>query len=110
MTDPLLIVGAGPVGMTMAMALKRQGVEVRIVEKAAARTDKLKALVLWPRTLELLDIHGCVQPFVAAGMQATGARILAEGKVLVHVSLETARSAYRGDNASEISEMLDGMV
>jgi 2-polyprenyl-6-methoxyphenol hydroxylase-like FAD-dependent oxidoreductase len=95
MNTPVLIVGAGPVGLTMAMALRRRGVAVRIVDKAAQRTDKSKALVLWPRTLELLDIQGCAQPFVDAGMKAVGARIVADGKLLVHVPLDKARSAYR---------------
>ena len=54
MIKPILVVGAGPVGMTMASELARYGVPVRIVDKAAQRTDKSKALVLWSRTLELL--------------------------------------------------------
>ena len=66
MDEPVLIVGAGPVGLTLALALRRQGVALRIVDKAAARTDKSKALVIWPRTLELLDIHGCAQLVVDA--------------------------------------------
>jgi 2-polyprenyl-6-methoxyphenol hydroxylase-like FAD-dependent oxidoreductase len=81
--------------MTLAMALRRRGVEVRIVDKAASRTDKSKALVVWPRTLELLDIEGCAQPFIDAGMQAKGARITAHGKMLVHVAFDIARSVYR---------------
>ena len=41
--------------------------------------------MLWPRTLELLDIQGGVERFIAAGMRrALGARILADGKQLVH--------------------------
>ncbi len=95
MNDQVLVVGAGPVGLTMAMALKRRGVDVRSVDKAAAPTDKSKALVLWPRTLELLDIQGCVLPFLDAGLRAVGARIFAEGKELVHVQFGTARSVYR---------------
>ena len=55
MIKPILVVGAGPVGMTMASELARYGVPVRIVDMAAQRTDKSKALVLWSRTLELLD-------------------------------------------------------
>lgn len=51
--------------------------------------------MLWPRTLELLDIQGCVQPFLDAGMKALGVRILADGNALVHVRLDTARSVYR---------------
>src|SRR6202012_1994186 len=41
----VLIIGAGPVGLTMAIELTRFGIPVQIVEKAAQRTDKSKALV-----------------------------------------------------------------
>ncbi|PLC49123.1 monooxygenase [Pollutimonas subterranea] len=94
MDRPVLIAGAGPVGLTMAMALKRQGVALRIIDKAAARSDKSKALVLWPRTLEMLDIQGCVQPFIETGMKATGVRILDRHHTLVHVRLDAARSRF----------------
>jgi 2-polyprenyl-6-methoxyphenol hydroxylase-like FAD-dependent oxidoreductase len=55
MNAPILIIGAGPVGMTMASELARYGVPIRIIDKAAHRTDRSKALVIWSRTLELLD-------------------------------------------------------
>ena len=44
MTPSVLIVGAGPVGMTLASELTRYGVEVRIVDQAPSRTDKSKAM------------------------------------------------------------------
>ncbi len=94
MSEQVLVVGAGPVGLTLALALRRQGVAVRIVDKAATRTDKSKALVIWPRTLELLDIHGCAQAFIDAGVRVTGARILGEGRELAHAHFGLARSAY----------------
>lgn len=90
----VLVTGAGPVGLTAAMALRRRGVDVRIIDKDTARTDKSKALVIWPRTLELLDVEGCVAGFLAAGMRGTGARILAGGRELVHLSFATARSSF----------------
>ena len=71
----VLISGAGPVGMTLANELTRYGVSVRIVDKAAERTDKSKALVLWSRTLELFDHAGYVADFLSAGMQAHGANL-----------------------------------
>jgi 2-polyprenyl-6-methoxyphenol hydroxylase-like FAD-dependent oxidoreductase len=51
MKSQVLIVGAGPVGLTMAAELARYGVSVRIVDKSTQRTDKSKAVVLWSRTL-----------------------------------------------------------
>ena len=59
-----LIVGAGPVGLTMAVELTRHRVRCRIVDQAPARSDKSKELVLWPRTLELLGYAGAVEPFL----------------------------------------------
>ncbi|OZI66939.1 FAD-dependent monooxygenase [Bordetella genomosp. 11] len=94
MNHPVLVVGAGPVGLTMAMALKRRGVNLRVIDKSFARSDKSKALVVWPRTLELLEIQGCAPAFIAAGIRGRGARIFAEGNPLVHVRFDIARSAY----------------
>ena len=89
-----LISGAGPVGLTMANELARYGVSVRIVDKAPHRTDKSKALVLWPRTLELLEHGGYVAPFLAAGHQGYGAR-LSDGKnVVATISLKGIDTRY----------------
>jgi 2-polyprenyl-6-methoxyphenol hydroxylase-like FAD-dependent oxidoreductase len=95
MTNPVLIVGAGPVGLTMASELARYGIPVRIVDKLAQRTDKSKALVLWSRTLELLDRGGGSAPFVDAGFKTTAVNILAaDGKLMGHVSMEAVQSPY----------------
>ncbi len=68
MNTSVLIAGAGPVGLTMACELARYKIPVRIVDKAAHRTDKSKAIVLWSRTLELLDrAPGASRPFLEAG-------------------------------------------
>lgn len=90
----VLISGAGPIGLTMANELARYGVSVRIVDKAAARTDKSKALVLWPRTLELLRHGGYVEPFLKAGNVAHGAQ-LSDGKTIVaRVTMDSIDTVY----------------
>ena len=94
MTKPVLIVGAGPVGMTMASELARYGVTVRIVDKAAQRTDKSKALVLWSRTLELLDRGGGSAPFVDAGFKAEAVNFIAGDKVIGRVDMGSVQSPY----------------
>lgn len=94
MIPKVLIVGAGPVGLTMAAELARYGVPVRIVDKAAQRTDKSKALVLWSRTLELLDRSGCSAAFVAAGHKVTAANMIAGDKTVGHVGLSGVASPY----------------
>lgn len=89
-----LVVGAGPVGLTMAAELARYGVTVRIVDKAPARTDKSKALVLWSRTLELLDRAGASQVFVDAGRKVTAANIVAAGKQIGHIEMDGIDTPY----------------
>jgi 2-polyprenyl-6-methoxyphenol hydroxylase-like FAD-dependent oxidoreductase len=95
MNQNVLIVGAGPVGLTLAIELVRYGVPVRIVEKATQRTDKSKALVLWSRTLELLDRQpGGSAPFVEAGFKVDAVSILAGKKQIGRVSMEAVDSPY----------------
>ena len=96
MNIPVLIVGAGPVGLTLACELTRYRVPVRIVDKAAQRTDKSKALVLWSRTLELLDRgdQGSA-PFVGAGFKVGGVNIVAaDGAVVGHIKMDSVASPY----------------
>src|SRR5437879_4760524 len=52
--DPVLVVGAGPVGLTAATELVRRGVPVRCVDRAGEPSSLTKALVVWPRTMEVL--------------------------------------------------------
>jgi len=94
MKKQVLIVGAGPVGLTMAAELARYGVSIRIVDKAAQRTDKSKAIVLWSRTLELLDRAGCTADFVAAGHKVDAANIIAGGQTIGHVDFTGVDSPY----------------
>ena len=49
----VLIVGAGPTGLVLALWLARQGVEVRIIDKAAEPGTTSRALAVHARTMEL---------------------------------------------------------
>jgi 2-polyprenyl-6-methoxyphenol hydroxylase-like FAD-dependent oxidoreductase len=94
MNQNVLVVGAGPVGLTMAAELARYGVPVRVIDKAGARTDKSKALVLWSRTLELIDRMGCSASFVEAGMKATASNIIAGGRQIAHIRLDPVETPH----------------
>ena len=63
----VLIVGAGPVGLALALALTRAGIAVRIVDKAAQRSTTSKAIGLQYRVSELLAILGVAERFLAIG-------------------------------------------
>jgi len=90
----VLIVGAGPVGLTLANELARHGVKVRIVDKAAARTDKSKALVLWSRSLELFEDAGYVDKFLPAGFEVRGAQVSNGKEVMARVTFDSTDSRY----------------
>jgi 2-polyprenyl-6-methoxyphenol hydroxylase-like FAD-dependent oxidoreductase len=90
----VLIVGAGPVGLTMAAALAHYGVNCRIIDKAPRPTDKSKALVVWSRTMELLQNLNLADRFVQTGMKIHGASIYGDGRRLVHLQIEDDQSPY----------------
>src|SRR5262245_20553187 len=94
MNTDALIAGAGPVGLTMAIELARYGVRVRIIDKAPARTDKSKALVIWSRPLELLERAGCSAALVQAGYKVDSVNISADKKPIARVSLEGLDTKY----------------
>jgi 2-polyprenyl-6-methoxyphenol hydroxylase-like FAD-dependent oxidoreductase len=94
MTAKVLVLGAGPVGLTMAIELRRYGIDFRIVEKAETRSDKSKALVVWSRTLELLERGGLSDRFVAAGRKVDAANIIAGGKPIAHIGLREMDTPY----------------
>ena len=89
-----LIVGAGPVGLTLAAALTHHGLKCRIVDKAASPTDKSKALVVWSRTLELLDGLGLAEVFVKSGLKVQAASIYGDGKRLIHLGITGVESPF----------------
>ena len=90
----ILIVGAGPVGLTMAAELARYGLPVRIIDKSPKATETSKALVVWSRTLELMDRMGCTAGFLEAGLKGRGATIRNGTIILGHPTFDTIASAY----------------
>lgn len=63
----VLIVGAGPVGLTLAAECHRQGVAFRIVDQNAEHSTHSKALAIWSNTTEHLAALGLADRFIAAG-------------------------------------------
>ncbi len=90
----VLIVGAGPVGLTMAAELARFGVSVRLIDRSDHPTATSKALVIWSRTLELMERMGCTPAFLQAGLQARGASIRTGETVLGHTGFDSIASRY----------------
>ncbi|MEV5101842.1 FAD-dependent monooxygenase [Streptomyces massasporeus] len=75
----VLIVGAGPVGLTAAAELRRQGVTCRIIDRLPARLPYAKAVGVQPRTLELWDRMGMVRAALEAAVPLRGQLTYADG-------------------------------
>lgn len=89
---PVLIVGAGPVGLTLALELTRLNIAVRIIDKATAPTQQSKALVIWSRTLELLAARASA--FIEAGLEVTQISIFNQQSLIGRVDVSAVPSAF----------------
>ncbi|MFC1405644.1 MULTISPECIES: FAD-dependent monooxygenase [Streptacidiphilus] len=94
MSDPILVVGAGPVGLAVAGELARRDVPVRVVDALPAPTTESRAIVVHARSLEMLERIGLLDDVVASGIKATGIEIHASGRVLTHVDLDIVDSPH----------------
>ena len=82
--DPVdvLVVGAGPTGLTLAAALAAHGVRPRIIDRGLDRVHESRALAIQPRTLEVLAGLGVTDQLVAAGNRTVELRLHARGRVV----------------------------
>ncbi|BCY09809.1 FAD-dependent monooxygenase [Actinoplanes sp. L3-i22] len=64
----VLVVGAGPVGLTLACALADNGASVRIIDKRDEWSELSKAMTLTPRTLECFHMLGLAPPCLTEGI------------------------------------------
>lgn len=78
----VLIVGAGPTGLTLALQLARLGVRTRIIDRSTDRVHESRALALQPRSLEVLARLEVTDELVAAGNRAVQVRLHLRGRVL----------------------------
>jgi 2-polyprenyl-6-methoxyphenol hydroxylase-like FAD-dependent oxidoreductase len=65
----ILIAGAGPVGLTLALALHRHGIGVRVLEKRGALSTASRASTFHPPTLDMLDELGVLAPLLPGGVR-----------------------------------------
>jgi 2-polyprenyl-6-methoxyphenol hydroxylase-like FAD-dependent oxidoreductase len=65
--EPILIVGAGPVGLTLAWRLAQGGLPVKIFEAEPEITDQLRASTFHPPTLDYFDASGITAELINAG-------------------------------------------
>src|SRR5918995_4639455 len=76
----VLVVGAGPAGLTMANVLDRQGVSFRIIDTKGGPVEETRALVVHAKTRELRDRRGLADGAVEWGERLGAVQVFGEGK------------------------------
>jgi len=90
----VLVVGAGPTGLTLAAELGRRGVPCRLIEKATERSPYSKAVAIQARTLETLTLMRCVDEFIAQGHRLTGGNVYSNGKHIIRLTFDGLDTPY----------------
>src|ERR1700747_1389018 len=83
----VLIIGAGPTGLVLALWLTKLGVKVRIVDKTAEPGTTSRALAVQARTLELYRQLDLADAVVARGHQVPAVNLWVRGEPKAQISL-----------------------
>src|SRR5262245_53182718 len=89
----VLIVGAGPTGLVLALWLKRLGAKPRIIDKTAEPGTTSRALAVHARTLELYRQLDLADAVIARGHKVPAVRLWVKGEPRARVSFEEIGSA-----------------
>jgi 2-polyprenyl-6-methoxyphenol hydroxylase-like FAD-dependent oxidoreductase len=84
----VLIAGAGPTGLVLALWLTRQGAKVRIIDVTARPGTTSRALAVQARTLELYRQLDLAQAVVERGHQVPAANLWARGEPVARVAFD----------------------
>jgi 2-polyprenyl-6-methoxyphenol hydroxylase-like FAD-dependent oxidoreductase len=92
--ESVVVVGAGPTGVMLAIDLARRGVRVRIFDKHPARSRETRAIGIHARTLEVFHQLGIVNRFLERGHQATGMAVHTPARRSTYVNFSGLDSPY----------------
>jgi 2-polyprenyl-6-methoxyphenol hydroxylase-like FAD-dependent oxidoreductase len=88
----VLVVGAGPTGLVLALWLTKLGVKVRIVDKTAGPGTTSRALAVQARTLELYRQLDLADAVLAAGHRIPAVNLWVRGEAAARLAFETIGS------------------
>lgn len=91
----VLVIGAGPTGMLLAAEAARFGLSCRIIDKGTSSyEDRSRAVGIQPRTMEILDLLGLIDAFLAEGMRVRAANPIGGSKRLGRITFDSLQSPY----------------
>ncbi|HZC15415.1 MAG TPA: FAD-dependent monooxygenase, partial [Caulobacteraceae bacterium] len=85
----VLIVGAGPTGLVLALWLARQGVRARIIDKTTEPGTTSRALAVQARTLELYRQLDLTDEVIRRGHQTPAVNLWVKGRKAARLPFET---------------------
>src|SRR5260221_12614357 len=88
----VLIIGAGPTGLVLALWLARLGVRARIIDKTAEPGTTSRALAVQARTLELYRQLDLTEAVVARGHRGPAVNLWVKGEAAAHLPFQSVGS------------------
>lgn len=93
--DPqILIVGAGPIGLTLAILLKQYGIAFRIIEQSCGPSTATKAMAIHSRTLEIFRELGIADQAVAQGFAIGAFSVQANKRRIINYNFSLLEAAW----------------
>ena len=90
----VLVVGAGPTGLTLACELYRRGVPCRIVDRSEMRVDRIRAVDVQARTLEVLERVGVTLRVLERGNRLIGMGVYEGARPMARLRYESSGAPY----------------
>ena len=90
----ILIVGAGPIGLSLAILLRQYGVPFRIIEKNDGPSTATKAMAIHSRTLEIFRELGIVDEVINQGFPIKTFSIQSEKKRILNYDFSLLEAAW----------------
>ncbi len=87
----VVIVGGGPVGLSLALDLAQRGVRSVVLQSSNTLSEGSRALCWSKRTLEILDRFGVARPIAERGFTWSTGRVYAGDREVYHFDLQPER-------------------
>lgn len=84
---PIVVIGAGPVGYTAALAVAQHGVPVVLIEADDSVCVGSRAICISRRSLEILERVGAADEFLRVGLPWTGGRSFYRDQEVLHFKM-----------------------
>lgn len=106
----VLVVGAGPVGLTAAISLQQRGIDFEILDKTSGPSEHSKACLLSPETLAFFDDMGLLKSVLDRALAIKGIQLFKGSECAAVFDLSTLPSAFPFIVSIPQSELEDVLV